>query len=40
VELATRGGTVSKRLIGEHWNSPAALARQVRSLVAGSATAG
>lgn len=35
VELARRGGTVQRRLIGEHWSSIAALAPQVRALLAG-----
>jgi hypothetical protein len=35
VELAYRGGVVARRLIGEHWTSSVALARQVRALVAG-----
>jgi peroxiredoxin len=38
VELARRGGTIATRLIGEHWNTPAALAPQVRRLVAASGT--
>ncbi len=33
VELAYRGGTVARRLIGEHWSRPAALVGQVRVLV-------
>jgi peroxiredoxin len=33
VELARQGGLVARRLIGEHWNSPAALAPQVRALI-------
>jgi AhpC/TSA family len=37
VELAERGGRVTRRLIGEHWNSSAALAAQVRSLSEASA---
>jgi peroxiredoxin len=36
VELARRGGIVARRLIGEHWNSAATLAPQVRLLVAGA----
>lgn len=35
VELARRGGTVERRLIGEHWSSTATLAPQVRALLAG-----
>ena len=35
VELARRGGTVERRLIGEHWNSSGALAPQVRALLTG-----
>jgi hypothetical protein len=34
-ELANRGGVVARRLIGESWNSSAALATQVRALVHG-----
>ncbi len=34
VELAYRGGTVARRLIGEHWSRPAVLAGQVRVLLA------
>lgn len=34
VELADRGGTVFRRLIGEHWASAPLLAAQVRALVA------
>jgi peroxiredoxin len=34
VELAYRGGIVQARLIGDHWAEPAALARQVRALLA------
>ena len=34
VELADSGGVVARRLIGEHWNSAAALGAQVRALVA------
>jgi len=33
VELAYRGGTVARRLIGAHWSRPAALAGQVRVLL-------
>jgi peroxiredoxin len=36
VELARRGGVVARRLIGEAWNSPAALAGQVQTLLRGS----
>jgi len=32
VELAYRGGVVKRRLIGEHWTDPAALAGPVRAL--------
>jgi hypothetical protein len=39
VELAYRGGVVAKRLIGDHWLTTAALAAQVRALLAAS-TAG
>lgn len=35
VELAYRGGVVARRLIGEHWDSSAALATQVRAFLAG-----
>jgi peroxiredoxin len=35
VELAQRGGLVTNRLIGVHWNSSAALAGQVRALLRG-----
>jgi peroxiredoxin len=35
VELAYRGGVVARRLIGENWASPAALAPQVQSLIRG-----
>jgi peroxiredoxin len=35
IELADRGGLVANRLIGEHWNSSAALAGQVRALLRG-----
>jgi peroxiredoxin len=35
VELVRRGGTVERRLIGEHWTSTGALAPQVRALLAG-----
>jgi hypothetical protein len=35
VELVRRGGTVQRRLIGEHWSSSGALAPQVRALLAG-----
>ena len=35
VELVRRGGVVQRRLIGEHWGTTAALAPQVRSLLAG-----
>jgi peroxiredoxin len=38
VELAYRGGVVFRRLIGEHWNDPAALAAQVRTLLAAEST--
>jgi peroxiredoxin len=34
VELAYRGGIVERRLIGEHWSRPPALAGQVRALLA------
>jgi hypothetical protein len=34
LELARRGGTVTQRLIGEHWTSPRALAPRVRALLA------
>jgi hypothetical protein len=34
VELAYRGGVVERRLIGEHWSQPPALAGQVRALLA------
>lgn len=33
VELAYRGGVVARRLIGEHWDSTAALAAQVQVLL-------
>jgi peroxiredoxin len=33
VELVRRGGIVAKLLVGEHWNTSAALAPQVRTLV-------
>ena len=36
VELTDRGGRVAQRLIGEHWNSSAALAAQVRTHLAGA----
>ncbi|HEY2160718.1 MAG TPA: redoxin family protein [Solirubrobacteraceae bacterium] len=35
VELAYRGGVVARRLIGENWASPAALAPPVQSLIRG-----
>lgn len=35
VELARRGGTVARRLIGEHWASTGMLAPQVRALLSG-----
>lgn len=35
VELVRRGGTVQRRLIGEHWNSASTLLPQVRALLAG-----
>jgi hypothetical protein len=35
VELADRGGLVAARLVGDHWSSRAALARQVRLLLTG-----
>jgi peroxiredoxin len=35
VELARRGGTVERRLIGEHWSSISALMPQIRALLAG-----
>lgn len=35
VELARRGGTVFRRLIGEHWASAQTLAAQVRALIDG-----
>jgi hypothetical protein len=34
VELAARGGTVTQRLIGEHWAAPGTLAARVRALLA------
>lgn len=37
IELARRGGIVARRLIGEHWNSSATLAPQVRTLLNSSA---
>jgi hypothetical protein len=40
VELAYRGGLVARRLIGEHWNSTAALTRQVHLLLAGAPSGG
>jgi len=40
VELARRGGTVAARLIGQHWNTAAVLAPQVRALLARSGSAG
>jgi hypothetical protein len=36
LELVNRGGTVAKRLIGEHWLNRNALAAQVRGLLASS----
>jgi hypothetical protein len=36
VELAYRGGVVQRRLIGEHWNTAAALIGPVRKLVGSS----
>jgi peroxiredoxin len=36
LELTERGGTVAKRLIGEHWLNRNALAAQVRGLLRGS----
>jgi hypothetical protein len=36
VELAQRGGRVVRRLIGEHWNSSAALGAEVRRQLAGA----
>lgn len=36
VELARRGGLVATRLVGEHWNTPAALEPEVRRLLAAS----
>jgi peroxiredoxin len=39
-ELAYRGGVVARRLIGEHWSSSAALAGQVRSMLARGGAAG
>lgn len=36
VELARLGGVVARRLIGEHWNSAATLAPQVRTLMSGA----
>jgi peroxiredoxin len=33
VELASRGGAVRARLIGEHWNDPRVLAPRVRALL-------
>ena len=35
VELVRRGGIVERRLIGQHWDTAAALAPQVRALLAG-----
>jgi peroxiredoxin len=35
LELAYRGGTVSDRLIGDHWQTAAAIAPHVRSLLRG-----
>jgi AhpC/TSA family len=40
IELAYRGGVVARRLIGEHWNSSAALATQVRGLLASASATG
>lgn len=40
VELTYRGGVVARRLIADHWNSPTALAGQVRALVAGQSARG
>jgi hypothetical protein len=37
VELAYRGGLVARRLIGERWDSSAALAEQVQALLRGQA---
>jgi peroxiredoxin len=37
-ELAYRGGVVARRLIGEHWSSSAALAGQVRWMLARAAS--
>lgn len=37
VELAYRGGLVARRLIGESWDSSAALAEQVQALLRGQA---
>jgi peroxiredoxin len=39
-ELAYRGGVVAHRLIGEHWSSSAALAAQVRWMLARATEAG
>ena len=39
-ELARRGGIVAERLVGDHWDSAAALLPEVRALVASSAVAG
>jgi peroxiredoxin len=36
VELTRKGGVVARRLIGEHWNSRAALTTRVRALLAAS----
>ena len=36
VELARRGGLITRRLIGEHWASPATLGPRVQALVRGS----
>ncbi len=36
VELAYRGGTVSDRLIGDHWLDPNTLAARVRAMLARS----
>jgi hypothetical protein len=40
VELAYRGGVVRDRLVGDRWQTAAALAPQVRALSSGAATGG
>ena len=40
IELTYRGGVVARRLIGEHWNSSAALAAQVRRFLDPAGAAG